>query len=107
MVRIVMSRTLRLMLRVTTGLRDRLEGTYLFRRAFLDEIEIVSRAAAGSIGFEIAAKARALNKRITTTEIECAPRRTGHSKVANWRNVAHTFAEMWRIGRSMRNLRRF
>src|SRR5262249_46884530 len=64
-VRIVMSRTLRLMLRATTGLRDRLEGTYLFRRAFLDEIEIVARAAAGSIGFEIAAKARALNKRIT------------------------------------------
>ena len=106
LVRIVMSRTLRVMLRLTTGLRDRLEGTYLFRRALLDQMEIVARAAAGSIGFEIAAKARALGKRITTTEIECAPRRSGQSKVANWRNVAQTFAEMWRIGRSMRHLRR-
>jgi glycosyltransferase involved in cell wall biosynthesis len=102
LVRIVMSRTLRLLLYLATGFRDRLEGTYLFRRALLDELELVARTSAGSIGFEIGAKARALGKSIGTTEIECAPRRSGRSKVANARNVAATLGELWRIRRSMR-----
>ena len=41
-VRAVMSRGLRLLLRVATGLRDRLEGVYLFRRALLDELDLVA-----------------------------------------------------------------
>jgi dolichol-phosphate mannosyltransferase len=99
--RAVMSRTLRLLLFAVTGLRDRLEGTYLFRRALLDELQLVARTSAGSIGFEIAVKARRLGKRIASTEIECAPRRSGASKVANARNVAATLGELWRIRRSL------
>jgi dolichol-phosphate mannosyltransferase len=104
--RAIMSRGLRLLLRVTTGLRDRLEGVYLFRRALLGELELVAARSAGAIGFELAVKARHLGKRIGSTEIECAPRLSGQSKVANARNVAQSFAELWRIRRSLRDLKR-
>ena len=104
--RAVLSRGLRLLLRATTGLVDRLEGVYLFRRALLDELELVAARSAGAIGFEIAVKARRLGKRITSTEIACAPRLSGRSKVANLRNVAQSLAELWRIRRSLRRLPR-
>src|SRR5262249_16437453 len=68
LVRLVMSRGLRLLLFLTTGLRDRLEGVYLFRRTLLDELALVSDHSAGAIGFEIAVKARRLGKRVTSTE---------------------------------------
>jgi len=104
--RALMSRGLRLLLRATTGLRDRLEGVYLFRRALLGEIDLVAARSAGAIGFELAVKARHLGKSITSTEIECAPRLSDQSKVANARNVAQSFAELWRIRRSVRALKR-
>lgn len=98
----IMSRTVRLMVQAATGFKDRLEGPYLFKRALLDELKLVSRSSAGSIGLEIAAKARALGKRIGTTEIECHVRRAGRSKVANLKNIATYLGEIWRIGQSMR-----
>jgi hypothetical protein len=103
-VRLAMSRGLRLMLRAGIGLRDRVEGTYLFKRALLDELELVATRSAGAIAFEIAAKCRRLGKRVTSVEIECAPRLSGRSKVANARNIADTLGEIWRIRRSMRRL---
>src|SRR5439155_10758708 len=106
LMRTVMSRGLRLLLFAMTGLRDRLEGVYLFRRALLDELALVSDRSAGSIGFEIAVKARRLGKRITSTEIECAPRLSGRSKVANARNVVQSLGELWRIRRSLRAMPR-
>jgi glycosyltransferase involved in cell wall biosynthesis len=106
LVRTVMSRSLRLMLWAMTGFRDRLEGTYLFRRALLDELDLVARTSAGSIGFEIGAKTRRLGRRVASTEIECAPRLSGRSKVANARNIAATLGELWRIRRSLRALPR-
>jgi glycosyltransferase involved in cell wall biosynthesis len=102
--RLAMSRGLRLMLRAGIGLRDRVEGTYLFRRALLDELHLVATRSAGAIAFEIAAKCRRLEKRITSVEIECAPRMSGRSKVANARNIADTLGEIWRIRKSMTRL---
>ena len=58
--RAVLSRGLRLLLRAATGLVDRLEGVYLFRRARLGELDLVAARSAGAIGFEIAVKARRL-----------------------------------------------
>jgi glycosyltransferase involved in cell wall biosynthesis len=104
--RTILSRGLRLLLYATTGLRDRLEGVYLFRRALLEQLALVSDRSAGAIGFEIAVKMRRLGKRVTSTEIECAPRLSGRSKVANARNIVQSFAELWRIRRSLRGLRR-
>lgn len=100
-VRTVMSRTVRLLMQVATGLNDRIEGPYLFRRALLDELELVSQTSAGSIGLEMVVKARAAGKRIASTEIECAPRLSGRSKVANLHNIAAYIGEVWRIRRSM------
>ena len=104
--RLVMSRGLRILLWATTGLRDRLEGVYLFRRALIDELNLVSDRSAGSIGFEIAVKMRRLGKRVASTEIECAPRLSGQSKVANARNIAQSLGELWRIRQSLRTLPR-
>jgi dolichol-phosphate mannosyltransferase len=104
--RALMSRVLRLMLLALTGLRDRLEGVYLFRRSLLDELALVSDRSAGSIGFEIAVKARRLGKRVASTEIECAPRLSGRSKVANARNIIQSMGELWRIRRSLHQMRR-
>jgi glycosyltransferase involved in cell wall biosynthesis len=100
--RALMSRTLRALLWAATGLTDRLEGVYLFRRAMIDDMHLVARTSAGSIGFEIAAKARAWGYRLGSTEIECAPRLSGVSKVANARNVTATLGEIWRIRQSLR-----
>jgi glycosyltransferase involved in cell wall biosynthesis len=100
-IRMVMSRTVRVMMRAATGLVDRIEGPYLFRRRLLDELHLVSRTSAGSIGLELAVKARAAGKRIASTEIECAPRRAGRSKVANLRNILAYLGEVWRIRRSL------
>ena len=103
-VRAVMSRTVRILVYLATNFSDRLEGPYLFKRALLDELDLVARTSAGSIGLEIAAKARALGKQIGTTEIECAPRLAGQSKVANLRNITSYLGEIWRIGVSMRSM---
>jgi dolichol-phosphate mannosyltransferase len=100
-VRATMSKSVRLLMQAATGLRDRIEGPYLFRRRLLDELDLVAQTSAGSIGLEIAVKARLAGKRITTTEIECAPRIAGRSKVANLRNIASYFIEIWRIRRSL------
>jgi glycosyltransferase involved in cell wall biosynthesis len=102
--RLAMSRGLRLLLWAGVGLTDRVEGTYLFKRALVDELRLVSRSSAGSVAFEIAAKCRRLKKRITSTEIECVPRLSGRSKVANARNIAATLGEIWRIRQSMKGL---
>jgi glycosyltransferase involved in cell wall biosynthesis len=101
LVRAAMSRTLRLLLRLSIGFRDRLEGTYLFRRSLLDTFPVVARVSAGSIGFEIGAKARRAGRSIGSAEIECRPRLSGASKVANLRNITATLGELWRIRRSM------
>jgi len=100
-VRATMSKTVRLLMQAATGLRDRIEGPYLFRRSLIDQLGLVSQTSAGSIGLEIAVKARLAGKRITSTEIECAPRIGGRSKVANLRNIASYFVEIWRIRRSL------
>src|SRR5262249_35483106 len=63
--RAALSGGLRLLLRLALGFGDRLEGPYLFRRDLLDAMTLVAQRSAGSIGFEIAAKARAAGRRIT------------------------------------------
>jgi dolichol-phosphate mannosyltransferase len=100
-IRAVMSRTVRLLMQVATGLVDRIEGPYLFRRQLLSELKLVSRTSAGSIGLELVVKARAARKRVASVEIECAPRLAGHSKVANLRNILAYLGEVWRIRRSL------
>lgn len=100
--RTVMSRTVRLLVFLATGFTHRLEGPYLFKRALLDELQLVARTSAGSIGLEIGAKAQALRRSIGSVEIECAERLSGQSKVANLRNITSYLGEVWRIGQSTR-----
>ena len=102
--RATMSKTVRLLVRAATGFADRLEGPYLFRRALIDELHLVCNRSAGSIGLEIAAKSRSLGKRIGSTEIECLPRLSGRSKVADLRNVVTYVGEIWRIHQSQKEL---
>jgi glycosyltransferase involved in cell wall biosynthesis len=100
--RAVLSGGLRVLLRLAIGFGDRLEGPYLFRRDLLSSMTIVAERSAGSIGFEIAAKARAAGRRITTIEVACAERLSGQSKVANAKSVLEYLGEIWRIRQSMR-----
>jgi glycosyltransferase involved in cell wall biosynthesis len=105
LVRLLMSRTARLLARVAIGFGDRLEGIYLFRRALLDEIELVSTRSAGSVAFELAAKVRRRGLPIATTQITCLPRRSGTSKVAGtsvMRNFATYVVELWIIRQSLK-----
>lgn len=102
--RATMSKTVRIMIRLATGFADRLEGPYLFRRALIDELNLVCNRSAGSIGLEIAAKSHSLGKRIGSTEIECVPRLSGRSKVADLRNIVTYLGEIWLIHRSQAEL---
>ena len=101
--RAMLSRGLRVLLRLALGFGDRADGPYLFRRALLDRMTIVAERSAGSIGFEIAAKARRARLAMATIEIDCLPRRSGRSKVANARNIMQYLVEIARIRRSMRS----
>ena len=101
----VMSTTVPLLVQSGTGFAERLEGPYLFRCSLLDGLHLVSRTSAGSIGLEIAAKAKRLGKRIGSTEIECAQRLAGTSKVANLSNIVSYLGEIWRIRQSMQSMR--
>jgi glycosyltransferase involved in cell wall biosynthesis len=100
-VRAIMSQTARLLLRAAIGFGDRLEGIYLFRRALLDEIGLVSTRSAGIVAFELAAKVRRRGLPIASTTIACLPRRAGRSKVADARNIAEFLADLWLIRRSL------
>ncbi len=95
--RAFMSKTARVLVHGLIGFDGRLEGIYLFRRSLLDELELVSTRSAGIVAFELAAKVQRLGGRIATTEIDCLPRKSGHSKVADARNVATFIAELIRI----------
>jgi dolichol-phosphate mannosyltransferase len=99
--RTLLTRGSRLVMRAIIGFGERFEGTYLFRRDLLDAIALVTTRSSGIVAFEIAAKTRRLGLPITSTEIECLPRRSGRSKVANMKNVADFVAELIRIRRSM------
>jgi dolichol-phosphate mannosyltransferase len=98
----VMSKTLRHLLRLTSGFRLRLEGPYLFRRELLQRMALRATRGPGSVGYELAMKIQRLGGRIAEVEVSCVPRRSGSSKVANWRNVRDMVLELWSIRRSLR-----
>ena len=98
----MMSFGLRVLMRVGFGFKLRSDGPYLFRRELLDRMTLVAQRSAGSIGFEIAAKAQAAGARITSIDMACAPRLSGASKVANARNIAQYLREIVEIRRSMK-----
>lgn len=101
--RLLVSAGFRVVLRYGLGFGERLEGTYVFRRDLLDRIELVSTAAAGSIAWELAAKATARGARLASVEIECKPRISGESKVGARlvRNTLQSLREVWRIRKSL------
>jgi glycosyltransferase involved in cell wall biosynthesis len=102
--RLVISKVFRMVLEVGIGFGDRLEGTYVFQRPLFERMTLVSTRGAGSIAFEIAAKAKALGARVASVEVECKPRRAGVSKVGQHmvRNTLESLGEVWRIRKSMR-----
>jgi dolichol-phosphate mannosyltransferase len=100
--RTIMSRTSRVLVWALIGFRGRLEGIYLFERALLDRIALVSTRSAGIVAFELAAKVHRLGLPIATTQIACHPRMSGRSKVADARNVMAFVSELVRIRASMR-----
>jgi hypothetical protein len=100
--RAFLSAGLRVLLRLALNLHDRADGPYLFRRELLEQFQLVAQRSAGSIGFEIAAKARAAERPIVTIWIDCLPRISGASKVVRARSIADYLGELWRIRRSMR-----
>ncbi len=105
LVRALMSRTARLFVWALIGFHGKLEGIYLFRRDLLDSLDLVATRSAGIVAFELAAKVQRLSKDgrggIATCVIDCLPRRSGHSKVADARNVATFIAELVRIRASL------
>ena len=105
LVRAVMSRTARLLVWALIGFHGKLEGIYLFRRDLLSTLDLVSTRSAGIVAFELAAKVQRLGKDgrggIATCVIDCLPRRSGRSKVADARNVATFISELVRIRASL------
>jgi hypothetical protein len=65
-------------------------------------MRLVATRSAGSIGFEIVAKARAAGRPIGSIVVDYAPRLHGESKVGGLRVIGEYFGEMLRIRRSMR-----
>lgn len=101
LVRAIMSRTARLFVWALIGFHGKLEGIYLFRRDLLSTLDLVSTRSAGIVAFELAAKVQRSGAGIATCVIDCLPRRSGHSKVADARNVVTFISELVRIRASL------
>lgn len=95
--RLVMSKTLRLIIFGILGLAVRLEGVYLFKRTVLDQIKLTCSGSAGLIGFELIYKAKQKGFKTASVEIDCLPRLSGKSKVSNLKTMLITFYELLKI----------
>lgn len=102
--RVVMSLTLRAMMRALIGLQFQLEGIYLFPTVLARQIGIDTiKAETFFFSFELIHRAMMGGATVYVTEIEPLPRMAGESKVANRKRIQRVFDEMMRFRRQLQS----
>lgn len=94
LVRVVMSRSLRVYLRVMAGVTFELEGLYLYPTGLAQEVLPEVTGDTFFFSFQLVLHALARGHRAATTKIVCKPRAGGASKVANRRRVLKVLREV-------------
>jgi len=97
--RAILTKTLRLFMRILFGKLPRLEGTRMFRRELLNDIELHSTT--GLMNLELILKASRQGCKFKEIPIKVLARMSGESKVANTKTILKTMLEMLQLRRSL------
>ena len=90
--RVVMSNAVRSLIWLLHGVRVRSDGPYLFPRSLFRREELPSDSF--FLNFEFPIRVRLAGLPSTTVEVECRPRRAGHSKSARLDVIARVSKEL-------------
>ncbi len=93
----LLSMGLRTLVTVVHGVRLRIEGPYLFRRALFRAEELAPDTF--FLNFEFPIRARAAGLRVAGAEVPCRPRRSGRSKVARPGRIVRVAADLLALRR--------
>ena len=96
----VLSRGLRALTYVATGVPHRLDGAYLIRRDVLHRLRM--RSETFFLNLELPIRAIRSGAVVAETTLHVRPRRAGTSKVLAWRRVARVTGELARLGLELR-----
>lgn len=96
----VLSRGLRLLTYLATGVPNRLDGAYLIRRRYLSQLPL--RSETFFLNLELPIRAIRAGARVAETTLHIRPRRAGASKVLSWQRIAGVSTEMGRLGWELR-----
>ena len=100
----VLSRGLRALTFMATGVSNRLDGAYLIHRDYLQRVPLKSDTF--FLNLELPIRAIRAGARVAETTLHIRPRRAGSSKVLSWRRIADVSLEMGKLGVELRVLRR-
>lgn len=93
--RFILSRGLRAWMLVLLGVRQPMDGVYLFRRSLLKQIRLTSDTFFVNLELPIRAERQRLDVRHVPVEVH--PRRSGHSKVLGLQKVTAVGTEVVRL----------
>lgn len=84
-----------LLTRLMFGSLPMADGNYMFRRVLIEDIDLISTTGVSTI--ELMYRLKQKGCRFTSVAVDCLPRLSGESKVANWRWILRTCSEMVRL----------
>lgn len=93
--RVVLSNGLRAFMWVMLGVSRRIDSAFLFRRALLDDIPLVTRSF--FVNLELPVRAIRDGYRVETVDMEVFPRISGSSKVVNWTRISTVGRDVVRL----------
>ncbi len=96
----ILSRSLRALTFLATGVRHRIDGAYMIRRTALMRLPLKSETF--FLNLELPIRAIRLGMRVAETTLEVRPRRAGESKVLNSRKIRLVAGEMISLGLEIR-----
>lgn len=93
--RMILSRGLRAWMRVLLGVRQPMDGVYLFKRSLLKQLRLTSDTFFVNLELPIRAERQGLDLRSVPVEVH--PRRSGQSKVLGLQKIAAVGTEVIRL----------
>ncbi len=96
----VLSRGLRALTWMATGVSNRLDGAYLIRRSYLQDLPL--RSETFFLNLELPIRAIRAGASVTETTLHIRPRRAGESKVLDSKRIGNVARELAKLGWELR-----
>jgi hypothetical protein len=96
----VLSRGLRALTWVATGVSNRLDGAYLIRRSYLQAMPLCSETF--FLNLELPIRAIRAGAAVAETTLHIRPRRAGESKVLDSKRIGNVARELGKLGWELR-----